>query len=485
MAYEGPDSLQEFLFSRQVFIRNPSFEDVGFGPFLVERRELLDEILRTAGPKRSVHISGCKAAGKTIVLLRIGQILTAKRKLVYYFDNAAEFSMPATGRGVRDLVSSNHEAYILVDETQNNSGAGVWTPLLKNIAGHKITTIGAGVPKFSSMSGSFKTKITTDRLFLSPEMLVSENVVQYFSSDATTQGQKDQIELLLQHIRSYVGGHIYPMMFLAEQLVPAILAGDTEENQVHYLYSNHFRHQQEFIDMVERILPEINLQVFRALLTTNPDPSSLSELKKHGLIDEDNAVISQLLFDEYVKSRTGNVVLHDRLAHGIPGVQQLLKFVLPNIQWQQYQLHGGPTEDALSFELLLALSRVSALDTRLFNPKLVNYNAGRRPDLYINTTVGSYVECALTTSNTATERKKLDEHISRFYWEGYHDSSKHVAPPYYRIGNAEFVVLNFQNYGDEPMEPFDNFFRGDIYNERVFTFVMTTKCLYRGNQLLA
>ena len=484
MAYEGPEALQRFLFSRQVFITNPSFEDVGFGPFLVERRELLDEILRTAGPKRSVHISGCKGAGKTIVLVRLGQILTANRKLVYYFDNAALFLESETRWGIRALVGSNQEAYILVDETQNNPGADVWTPLLKNTAGHKITTIGAGVPKFSSMSGSFKTKITADRLFLSSGMLVSENVVQYFSSDATTQGQKDQIKLLLEHIRSYVGGHIYPMMFLAEQLVPAILAGDTAENQVHYLHSSDFRHQQEFIEMVERIVPEINLQVFRALLTTNPDPSSLTELQQHGLIDQDNAVISQLLFDEYVKSRTGNAVLHDHLAHGIPGVQQLLKFALPNIQWQQYQLHGGPIEDALSFELLLALSHVSALDTRLFNPKLVNYNAGRKPDLYVNTTVGSYVECALTTANTATERKKLDEHISRFYWEDYHDSSKHMAPPYYRIGNAEFAVLNFQNYGDEPMEPFDDFFRGDIYNERVFTFVMTTKCLYRGNQLL-
>ena len=87
MACEGPEALQRFLFSRQVFITNPSFEDVGFGPFLVERRELLDEILRTAGPKRSVHISGCKGAGKTIVLVRLGQILTVKyRKLVFYFD---------------------------------------------------------------------------------------------------------------------------------------------------------------------------------------------------------------------------------------------------------------------------------------------------------------------------------------------------------------------------------------------------------------
>ena len=153
------------------------------------------------------------------------------------------------------------------------------------------------------------------------------------------------------------------------------------------------------------------------------------------------------------------------------------------MQWQQYQSHGGPIEDALTFELLVMLSRVSSLDTRLFNPKLVNYNAGRKPDLYLNTTVGSYVECVLTTANSNSERKKLDEHISRFYWEDYSNPSKHKDPPYYQTNGADFAVLNFQNYGDEPMEPFDDYFRA-IYDERVFTFVMPTKCLYRGNDLL-
>ena len=32
------------------------------------------------------------------------------------------------------------------------------------------------------------------------------------------------------------------------------------------------------------------------------------------------------------------------------------------------------------------------------------------------------------------------------------------------------LLLNFQNYGEEP---FDDFFRGDIYNVRVFIFVLT------------
>ena len=476
--------LERFLFSRRKFITNDSFEDVGFGPFTVQRKELLEEILKEAKPKRSVHVSGCRGAGKSIVLVMLGQRLIAEKKTVYFFDNASRLT-ETVNNAIRSIADSMQEAYLLIDETQENTTADVWTPLLKNTEGHKITTIGAGVPKFNAMAGWFKTNITTDRLFLSSAMLVSENILQHFCAESTTESQREQIKLLLEEIRSYVGGHIYPLMALAEQLVPGILAGDTAETLVHYLHSSSFRDQKGVKDIVQRVLPEIYLQDFRSLLTLNPPSSSLKELQRHGLIDKDNTVISQFLFDEYIKDRTGTAVHHEQLAGGIAGVQQLLKFACPNIQWRQYQVHGGPIEDALTFELLVALSRVSSLDTRLFNPKLVNYNAGRKPDLYLNTTVGSYVvECVLTTANSERERKKLDEHISRFYWEAYSDPSKHKAPPYYATDGADFAVLNFQNYGDEPMEPFDDYFRA-IYRERVFTFVMSTRCLYWGDQLLA
>ena len=126
---DGPQALRRFLFSRKVFVTNPSFEDVGFGPFTVERKELVDEILATAGPKRSVHISGCKAAGKTILLVRLGQVLLAtanktQKKLVYFFDTSSLFSENVS-IALRGLVDSRQEAYLLVDETQNNPNADV------------------------------------------------------------------------------------------------------------------------------------------------------------------------------------------------------------------------------------------------------------------------------------------------------------------------------------------------------------------------
>ena len=133
--------------------------------------------------------------------------------------------------------------------------------------------------------------------------------------------------------------------------------------------------------------------------------------------------------------------------------------------------------------MLIILAGVQHLVTRLFNPKLINAGtAGRKPDLYLNSTVDSYVECVLTTAGNESERKKLDEHISRFYRKQYDDPLQRVPPPYYQIGESEFAILNYQDFGTVPLQPLDQRFQGKIFAQRVFTFLMKTKELYFGKQ---
>lgn len=314
-------------------------------------------------------------------------------------------------------------------------------------------------------------------------MLVSENVVDYFSEGAAP-AKAEEIKLLLFRIRSYVCGHIYPLMWLAEQLVPRIITGQTAKQAIEFMFSSEFRDSEGFKYMRELIVPDINIQVFRALFTTNPDAESLKELQRYGFCDQYNKVISQLIFDAYVQSLTGKQPFPRRLAPGVDGVRQLLQFALPTMNWQQYNAHGGPIEEAMTFELMLILSRVAHLGTRLFNPKLINFATGRKPGLYLNTSVDAYVEAILTTANSDTERKKLDEHISRFYWEKYDDPLKHSSPAYYQIASSDFVILNYQNFGTEPMLPLDPFFQGQIFSERVFTFMMGSKEVYLGRTLI-
>lgn len=481
--------LQEQLaFRAQVTYDKFKDADVGFGPFVVRRQRLLDEIITKAKPKHSVHISGCRGAGKTTVLHQLGQILTDRGKTVYFFKSADDFSREAVIRFVNALDRSKKEVYFLVDETQANVKSTVFTTLLKNNTGHKITTIGAGVPAFETISGGFKEPISTERLFLSSdEMLESEGVVGYFGRNANP-AQTIQIEQLLRYIRAHVGGHIYPLMWLAEQLVSKVDAGMTAQQVIDLLHSEPFREREDFKLMTDRILPRdtLSVQVFRALLTLNPDVQSLKELKRHGFCDQENKIISQLLFDTFVLSVTGRQPFPERLNAGVGGIHQLLQFALPHLNWDHYNAHGGPVEDALTFELLVILSRVAHLGTRLFNPKLINYGMARRkPDLYLNTTVDAYVECVLTTANNGSERKKLDEHISRFYWQQYNDPALRCVPAYYQIGESGFAILNFQNFGFQPMEPFDPSFQGTIFDERVFTFLMNTKEVYLGNRRIA
>ena len=75
-----------------------------------------------------------------------------------------------------------------------------------------------------------------------------------------------------------------------------------------------------------------------------------------------------------------------------------------------------------------------------------------------------------------TERKKLDEHISRFFQEG--------KDLHYNIGHSDFAVINYQQEGTEPIQPSSQRFQGQVFEERVFTFIMSTKEVYRGTVLL-
>ena len=135
---------KEFAFVEQeTFDR---FERVGYGPLVVQRPSLLQKIISTADPMTSLHISGCKGAGKTTVLNLVGRYLSQqKENEIYFFPTASEFNREKVIKFVKALIKSKRPAYLLVDETQANPTAALFVPLLKNTNKHNITVIGAGV----------------------------------------------------------------------------------------------------------------------------------------------------------------------------------------------------------------------------------------------------------------------------------------------------------------------------------------------------
>ena len=367
----------------------------------------------------------------------------------------------------------------------DNPNAGLFTLLLKNNMRHKITTIGAGVPEFPAVSGSFKHRITMDRLFVTEAMLSTEGIIDYFASPFPMSNPKrDEIAKLLKFLRTHVGGHIYPLMSLAEQLIPLICDnGASVDQTIGHFESVEFRGQQQFSDLTLRILPDVTVADVRPLLYKIRDPQILKDLQKKGFCDVHGKIVSPFLFEAFIQAQRGECstanAVTGTLNSGIEGIRQLLCHALPGLNWDQYTAHGGPIEDALTFELMLGLTVFSRLGTCLFNPKLINARtAARKPDLYLNSTVDSYVECVLTTGSNATERKNLDEHISRFY-------RRSDGSPYYNIGNSNFAILNYQERGSTPLEPHDPAYQGQIFNERVFTFIMATTEVYRGNARIA
>lgn len=476
----------EYAFRLQT-TRNETFLDEGFGPFVVQRASLIQHILRRANPRSSIHINGCRGSGKTTLLKQVGQTLQSQGQTVLFFESAEGFNRESVRSFVRALVRSTQEVYILVDETQSNVNSELFTLLLKNPDGHQVTTIGAGVPEFVTLSSKFKYKIGTDSLFLnSRQALQTEGVIAYFALNATETAAAE-IDTLLEYVRSYVGGHIYPLMWVAERLVPRITRdGETANQVITYLGSSEFQQQEDFKLMVERILPPVGATDLRPLLYKVQNDNALYDLRRKGICDEDNQIISQLLFESILLKLRPSVRFPTQLNAGIDGLCQLFTFALPSLSWTEYDAHGGPVEDALTFEMLIILAGVQHLGTRLFNPKLINAGtAGRKPDLYLNTAIDSYVECVLTTAGNESERKKLDEHISRFYWKQYPNPLQRLPPPYYQIGESEFAILNYQDFGTVPLQPLDPFFQGQIFAERVFTFLMKTRELYLGNNLLA
>jgi hypothetical protein len=318
------------------------------------------------------------------VLVQVGEQLLSKNKEVYCFDSATDLNRESSISFVRDLVKTKREAYILVDETQSNVDAAAFFILLKNRVGHNVTTIGAGVPEFHTTSARFTHRIGTERLFLgSLDDMEREGVITYFSTNATVPDAQE-IRTLLVYLRSFASGHIYPLMWLAERLVPRITSnGESAAQVIDYFGSSLFKQQEDFKRMTERILPNVGATAIRPLLHKVRDENNLYDLRRKGICDGDNRIISQLLFESLLTGLRPATQFPTLLTAGLRGIQQLFMYALPMLSWAEYDLHGGPIEDSLTFEMLIILAGVQHLGTRLFNPKLISAGkAGYLLELY-------------------------------------------------------------------------------------------------------
>jgi hypothetical protein len=132
-------------------------------------------------------------------------------------------------------------------------------------------------------------------------MLVDEGVAGYFSRNANA-ATFAEINCLLEYIRLYVGGHIYPFMWLAEQLVPKIRdQGELADQVIIYFDSDLVCDQEDFKLMTDHILPPVGGTEIRPLLYRTWNANALYDLRRKGGCGNHDKVLVQLLFDSIIR----------------------------------------------------------------------------------------------------------------------------------------------------------------------------------------
>jgi hypothetical protein len=418
--------------------------------------------------ERSVHISGCKGSGKTNLLCLIGEDLVRAGHQVFFIDSAKRLDLVEDE--LRKLDGAlQRRAFVLVDESQNNLQASAFTFLLKQ--SQSLVTIAAGVPPWEAESGQFALKLHTDVLFLKKDELQSEGVVDYFVG--ATPGQSAEVVRLLEFLQLETGGQIYPLLRLSELLVKLIMEGKTAMDCFDHYNSAAFRTSTEFRCMCSRIVPSVLNDDVHELFQRHPKSIAIRRLSRSGFCTQSGMILSRLLVQAHIADLSAVNSPNLDVAAGLKGVTQLLEWALSAVRWDSYDTHGDAVEDALTFELAVVLKKYSALVV-LFQPKLQETgHSARRPDLFINSHVNTYVEAVLCSTRGRPDVKRLEQHIKDFLPL---DGKEAYYP---LVAGRDWAILNYQKLAGEPMKPRGSLRR--VFEERVFTFVMPERQLYLGS----
>jgi hypothetical protein len=259
-------------------------------------------------------MNACKGAGKTQLLHLIAEDLVTVGETVYFFPNSRQLDAHALVELEALDKKVQKRVFVLIDETEANVASPAFTFLLKGgeHGAKNIVTIGAGVGEYESVSEDFSNRLQTEELFLDEEALVAEGVVDYFASDGTCRAS---VESILVHLRSYCGGHIYPLMALAELILPTIKTGMSGEDAIAYFESTAIL-SSEFAKVVRRVSPKVQYKdVLKLFRTQGCDQDAILRLARAGFCTRQGKLISKLLLNAHL----ANLPVGQRIGAALAG----------------------------------------------------------------------------------------------------------------------------------------------------------------------
>eukprot|EP01039_Chlorochromonas_danica_P005780 gene5778-6365_t len=228
-------------FCSRLEVDDGDIPEEGTGLLRLQRDLLVDQIISAAeSKKKHVLLRGAAGTGKTSLLARVARKLEALTKRVLVAANPSmlpkleallELGRQSDQSDLKIMASSTSPLYLLIDEAQQSYGRGVLQALLKVPAKNRnIIIIAAGIPGKDGESAAFTSRIESDRVLLSEEEVIQEEVIQFFGNKLTTalrtirpavpeSATRDATTVVLKFSHHYTAGHAYACLKVAEYCV--------------------------------------------------------------------------------------------------------------------------------------------------------------------------------------------------------------------------------------------------------------------------
>lgn len=466
--------------------------DEGTGLLRLQRDKLVNQIISaTESEEKHVLLRGAAGTGKTSLLALVAQKLEALTKRVLVAANPSMLPKLKTlielgwqsDLKIKPKVASTSPLYLLIDEAQQSYGRGVLQALLKVPAKNRnIIIIAAGIPGKKGKLGAFTSRIESDRVLLSEEEVIQEDVIQFFGNKLTAalnkhtilpvvseSATRDATTLVLKFSHHYTAGHTHACLKLAEYCVrneaERCVGQQPWESLGLALGSESFLNAAGR-DIFERCFPFFRYyNSVEDLLDKYLSGSHalVSKLQQHGLWDNArNCLLSPLLqyhlFHLMPKKNDFNFDNPSQIGLALFHCTKNYK------KWKfiQYdactQVVRERCEDGAGFFVGCELSKYCLVSPQLAAPK-AQPTSGRPPsvDYYLNGRLNMYLELVKNSS-------LLESHFDRFLTGEYG-----MEKP--------FAILDINFKTTEPRELTGKY---KTLENNYFTFVVQTQVLYRG-----